>query len=79
MKNKTEKWVVDAWLIAEAQKFKHYEISGYGTAVRYAKELGLEKIASKLQQSLDEENGADDKFTFLADRRILYKSTTYDI
>ena len=33
--------VKDAGLIAAAQRVEHYEISGYGTAVRFAKELGL--------------------------------------
>lgn len=35
-----------AGLIAKAQRVEHYEISGYGTAVRYDKELGI-KILPK--------------------------------
>ena len=42
--------VMDAGLIAEAQRVEHYEISGYGTAVRYAKELGHDSIAKNIKK-----------------------------
>jgi len=66
--------VLDAGLIAEAQRAEHYEISAYGTAVRYAKELGHHDIAEKLQYSLDEEYGADGKLTKLAEGRLNKKA-----
>ncbi len=62
--------VMDAGLIAEAQRVEHYEISGYGTAVRYAKELGHDDIAVKLQETLDEEYAADEKLDELAEGRL---------
>lgn len=62
--------VMDAGLIAEAQRVEHYEISGYGTAVRYAKELGHDDIADKLQETLDEEYAADEKLDELAEGRL---------
>lgn len=62
--------VMDAGLIAEAQRVEHYEISGYGTAVRYAKELGHTEIADQLQTSLDEEYAADNKLDKLAEGRL---------
>ncbi|HZJ20191.1 MAG TPA: ferritin-like domain-containing protein [Pricia sp.] len=62
--------VMDAGLIAEAQRVEHYEISGYGTAVRYAKELGHKKLAEKLQKTLDEEYDADNKLDKLAEGRL---------
>ncbi|WP_339839471.1 ferritin-like domain-containing protein [uncultured Maribacter sp.] len=62
--------VMDAGLIAEAQRVEHYEISGYGTAVRFAKELGHKKIAEKLQKTLDEEYDADNKLDKLAENRL---------
>lgn len=62
--------VMDAGLIAEAQRVEHYEISGYGTAVRYAKELGHKEIAKKLQKTLDEEYAADEKLDKLAEGRL---------
>ena len=66
--------VMDAGLIAEAQRVEHYEISGYGTAVRYAKELGHSDIASKLQKTLDEEYNADNKLDKLAQHRLNEKA-----
>lgn len=62
--------VMDAGLIAEAQRVEHYEISGYGTAVRYAKELGHNDAADKLQETLDEEYAADEKLNKLAEGRL---------
>ncbi len=58
--------VMDAAIIAAAQKIEHYEISGYGTARAYAQELGLDYIASLLMQTLNEEYEADDALTELA-------------
>src|SRR5690606_11639492 len=46
---------MDAAIISAAQKIEHYEICGYGTAVAFAKELGLADVASLLQETLDEE------------------------
>ncbi len=62
--------VRDAGIIAEAQRVEHYEISGYGTVVRYAKELGHENIAKKLQKTLDEEYKADGDLNKLAENRL---------
>ncbi|PKA84246.1 ferritin-like metal-binding protein YciE [Ulvibacter sp. MAR_2010_11] len=62
--------VKDAGLIACAQRVEHYEISGYGTAVRFAKELGYSGIAKKLQTTLNEEYDADNKLDKLAQGRL---------
>ena len=70
----TEKDVRDAGLIAEAQRVEHYEISGYGTAVRYAKELGHDDIAAKLQKTLDEEYKTDSLLTEMAEERLNRKA-----
>lgn len=70
----TDADVKDAGLIAEAQRVEHYEISGYGTAARYAKELGYHDIAIMLQQTLDEEYTADTKLTTLAESRLNKKA-----
>lgn len=66
--------VMDAGLIAEAQRIEHYEIAAYGTAVRYAKELGYNNIASKLQETLDEEYNANDNLNKLAENRLNRKA-----
>ncbi len=62
--------VMDAGLIAEAQRIDHYEISGYGTAVRIAKELGHNEIAMKLQKSLDDEYNSNKALDKLAESRL---------
>lgn len=74
LKEKLSDDVLNAGIIAEAQRVEHYEISGYGTAVRYAKELGHKDIAAKLNKTLDEEYGADDKLTKMAESRINAKA-----
>lgn len=76
IKEAGDKEVMDAGLIAEAQRVEHYEISGYGTAVRYAKELGHNAIAKKLQITLDEEYNADNKLNKLAEGRLNKKAVS---
>ncbi|MGA9591136.1 MAG: ferritin-like domain-containing protein [Salegentibacter sp.] len=70
LKEDAEPDVRDAGIIAESQRVEHYEISGYGTVIRYAKELGHKNIAEKLAKTLKEEYGADDKLNKLAESRI---------
>ena len=74
IKEKKDDDVHNAGLIAEAQRVEHYEISGYGTAVRYAQELGHKKIATKLKKTLDEEYGADEKLNKMAEERLNRKA-----
>jgi len=63
--------VKDAALIAAAQRVEHYEIAGYGTVRTYAHELGYDKVANLLQQTLDEEGKADKRLTSLAEGGLL--------
>ena len=58
--------VLDAALIAAAQKVEHYEIAAYGTARTWAGLLGLNKAADLLNESLDEESETDEELTQLA-------------
>jgi len=58
--------VLDAALIAAAQRVEHYEIAGYGCARTYAKLLGHGEATKLLQQTLDEEKSTDVKLTELA-------------
>ncbi|QYA24594.1 ferritin-like domain-containing protein [Gramella sp. MT6] len=74
LKEDASEEVRDAGLIADAQRVEHYEISGYGTVVRYAKELGHKEIAKKLQITLDEEYDADNKLDKLAEGRLNKKA-----
>lgn len=61
-----EEDVTDAAIIAAVQKMEHYEISGYGTAVAYARQLKMAKAEALLNETLDEEYEADDLLTALA-------------
>src|SRR2546423_12767051 len=62
--------VRDAALIAAAQRVEHYEMAGYGTVRTFAQHLGLDDVASTLQQTLDEEGETDKKLTRLAEQGI---------
>ena len=57
---------VDAGIISAAQRVEHYEMAGYGTVRTYAKLLGQEQMASLLQQTLQEEEEADQRLTQIA-------------
>lgn len=70
MKEKADQEVLDAGLIAVAQKVEHYEIAGYGTARTYANMLGENQVARTLQQILDEEGETDKKLTRLAESKV---------
>jgi ferritin-like metal-binding protein YciE len=67
MSEDVEDDVLDAALIAAAQKVEHYEIAAYGTARTYAEMLGNREAARLLQQTLDEEGETDKKLTKLAE------------
>lgn len=62
--------VLDAALIAAAQKVEHYEIAAYGTLRTYAELLGMDDAAKLLQQTLDEEGQTDKKLTELAEQLV---------
>lgn len=62
--------VMDAALIAAAQRAEHYEIGAYGTCAEWARLLGLEEVASLLETTLEEEKAADKKLTALAESEI---------
>lgn len=65
-----DKKVLDAALIAAAQAVEHYEITRYGTLIEWAKQLGRNDCASRLQQNLDEEKAADKKLTMIAETTV---------
>ena len=66
--------VLDAAIIACAQKIEHYEICGYGTARAYASELNLVEVGLSLEETLNEEYEADDRLTALAVARLNKKA-----
>ena len=60
--------VMDAGLIAAAQRVEHYEMAGYGCVRTYAQLLGESKVAKLLQKTLDEEGACDKKLTQIAEQ-----------
>jgi ferritin-like metal-binding protein YciE len=66
MKEDAEPEVMDAGLIAAAQRVEHYEMAGYGTVHNFAELLEEEAAAELLAETLEEEEAADEKLTTLA-------------
>jgi ferritin-like metal-binding protein YciE len=62
--------VLDAGIIAGAQRAEHYEIAAYGSVMAWAKVLGHRDIAALLDETLEEEKAADKKLSALAERTI---------
>ena len=62
--------VLDAALIAAAQKVEHYEIAAYGCVCTYAEILGHDQVHDLLGQTLEEEEMTDQKLTALAENLI---------
>ena len=67
--------VLDACLIASAQKVEHYEIGAYGTAIAWAEALGLNEVVDVLNETLEEEKAADEKLSALAESGINQAAT----
>jgi len=62
--------VIDAALIASAQRVEHYEMAAYGCLRTYAQLLGMDEAAQLLQQTLEEEEATDEKLTQLGESGI---------
>jgi ferritin-like metal-binding protein YciE len=59
--------VIDAALISAAQRVEHYEMAAYGCLRTYAQLLGMGEADRLLEQTLREEEAADQKLTSLAE------------
>jgi ferritin-like metal-binding protein YciE len=70
MEQDAEPTVLDAALIAAAQKVEHYEIASYGCVCTYAEMLGYDQVHELLGQTLDEEETTDQRLTALAESVI---------
>ena len=70
LEKEAEPAVLDAALIATAQKAEHYEIAAYGCLRTYAELLGLEQAVQLLQQNLEEEEATDKILTQLGEGGI---------
>lgn len=78
MEERADSDVLDAALIASAQRVEHYEMAGYGCARTYARLLGLDDDVRLLQQTLDEEGQTDHLLTSLAEVTINPDALTGD-
>ncbi len=58
--------VMDALIIAAAQRAEHYEMAVYGTVAAWADQLGQPEIADLLRETLEEGKHADALLTGLA-------------
>jgi len=66
MEEEGDEAVLDAGLIAGAQRAEHYEIAAYGTLRAYAERLGYTDATRLLSTTLEEEKAADQKLNDLA-------------
>jgi len=62
--------VIDAGIIAAAQRVEHYEISAYGSAKALAALLGLSDVVELLNESQQEETAADKKLSLIATTEV---------
>lgn len=58
--------VRDAMIVTQYQRMVHYGLAGYGCLVAFAKRLGLDDDAAKLQKCLDETYDGDRRMTDIA-------------
>jgi len=66
MKKDATPAVRDAAIISACQRVEHYEIAAYGTVRTFADQLGHQRAAALLKETLDEESAADEKLTQVA-------------
>jgi len=62
--------VIDAGIIAAAQRVEHYEVSAYGSAKAFAALLGLSDVVELLNESQQEETAADKKLSLIATTEV---------
>ena len=62
--------MIDAGIIAAAQRVEHYEISAYGSAKAFATLLGRSDIVKLLNESQQEETAADKKLSLIATAEV---------
>lgn len=66
--------VLDAGLIAAAQRIEHYEMAGYGTARTFATQVGDDEAVRLLDETLAEEKATDEKLTQIAESVVNKKA-----
>lgn len=78
MSQDAEPELLDAALIAAAQKVEHYEIAGYGSVCAWAELLEHRGVLRLLQQTLEEEKETDEKLTRLAEESVNAKAAAVE-
>ena len=67
--------VLDVAITGGARRVEHYEIAGYTAAMDMARELGHEDVAALLEETLQEEQEADEKLAEIG-KRILQEAVS---
>ena len=62
--------ILDLGIIAAASRVEHYEIARYTTAISLAEALGESEAVKMLNESLSEEQGAEESLAGLSARLI---------
>jgi ferritin-like metal-binding protein YciE len=70
LEEEADPYVMDAGIIAAAQRVEHYEIAAYGAVCEYARIMGHTKELQLLEQTLQEEKKADQRLNQLAEGGI---------
>lgn len=70
MEKEADDIVQDAGIIAHAQRIEHYEISAYGTALRFSQILKHDVATDRLMQTLNEEKNADQTLNIIAEEVV---------
>ncbi len=70
---------LDAALVDAGQKAEHYEIATYGSMCAWAEQLGLDEVRDLLNETLEQEKGADEKLTEIAETVVNIEAETADM
>lgn len=70
MGQKGDQSVLDAGLIAGAQRVEHYEMAVYGSLRTWASRVGSSRAVPLLNETLNEEKEADHKLTQIAEQSV---------
>ena len=78
MENTKQGKVRDAGIISAAQKIEHYEIAAYRTLCFFAIDLGEDKAAALLEETLFEKKYADEKLSLIDVKSFKIKASVID-
>ncbi len=67
---------LDAGLVSAAQKVEHYEITSYGSMKAWAEQLELEEVVALIDETLEEEKGADEKLSSIGESVVNIEADT---